>query len=372
MLKMKPITIDLLWVRPGKVGGTEVFTRNLLDGFYDNQKDIQIFLLLSKDNAYSFQKYRRDNRFHFLVAPVNSENIIQRVLWQFLFESIYLRKKGLKNCFVPVLYRPLINAGIRYINVIHDIQAFYYPQYHPVYEVWCSRLCWYLAKWLDVKTVVTSEWVKKDLIRTFHFKEKQIKVIPIPVKINQNDNEKIERIEEKYGIHRGEYYYTVAQIIPHKNLETLIEVFNGIKTKAVSLPSKLIISGPSGNALQTVIQKIREYHLEQEVLLTGYISDGERNTLYQYARAFLFPSVFEGFGIPPIEAMMLKTTVITTRCTSIPEVTQECANYVENPYDVQEWICAMKEAKENRKLDQERFSIAEITGNYLQLFDEVF
>ena len=84
--------------------------------------------------------------------------------------------------------------------------------------------------------------------------------------------------------------------------------------------------------------QIARQGLEQEVTLTGFVDSAERNALYQHCRAFLFPSVFEGFGMPPIEAMLFGTVVITTDRTCIPEVTQGKANYVKDPYDVQEWI----------------------------------
>ena len=89
-------------------------------------------------------------------------------------------------------------------------------------------------------------------------------------------------------------------------------------------------------------RRIRERGLEREVTLTGFVENEERNTLYEHCRAFLFPSVFEGFGMPPIEAMLFGAVVITTDRACIPEVTQGRANYVSDPYDEAAWIAAME------------------------------
>lgn len=83
---------------------------------------------------------------------------------------------------------------------------------------------------------------------------------------------------------------------------------------------------------------IREKGLQEEVLFTNYIPDDERDSLYRNCKAFLFPSIFEGFGMPLIEAMASGVLVITTGRTSIPEVTAGLAVYVKHPFDEQEWV----------------------------------
>jgi glycosyltransferase involved in cell wall biosynthesis len=84
-------------------------------------------------------------------------------------------------------------------------------------------------------------------------------------------------------------------------------------------------------------QLVKELGLESRVYITGYISDRELAWYYHHAYLFAFPSLFEGFGMPPVEAMGMGLPVLTTRCTAIPEVTMQRAVYVENPLDVDEW-----------------------------------
>ena len=139
---MEKIVIDLLWLRPGKVGGTEFYIRNLLDGFMKLENEFDFTLLVSLDNIDTFRHYERDIRYHLLIANVKSANIAKRIIWQNLFQNRLLRKNGFKKCFEPVYCKPWLNGGIQYTCVIHDLQALHYPQYHPLHEVAYSRLCW--------------------------------------------------------------------------------------------------------------------------------------------------------------------------------------------------------------------------------------
>lgn len=352
---MDNIAIDLLWLRPGKVGGTEFYIRNLLDGFVQLDRPFRFTLLVSKDNRETFEHYAKDERITLLEANVVSANIAGRILWQFFFQNRLLRKNGLRQCFIPVYCRPLFNGRITYINTIHDIQAAHFPEYHPFHEIAYSKLCWWLDAKLSKKIITTTNYVKSDVAKRYKIREDKIEVLNIPAMVNLNETALFENVSRKFHIADGEYYYTVAQMIPHKNLETLIRVMAQLKQRETNLPKRLLVSGISGNASDSVKNLIKENQLEDIVTLTGFISNEERNTLYRHCKAFLFPSIFEGFGMPPVEAMAFGAVVIATDRTSIPEVTQGKANYVDDPFDTEAWI-RMMEAPVNRN-DEFDFSV---------------
>ena len=367
------ITIDLLWLRPKKVGGTEFYIRNLLDGFLALDKEFEFILLVSKDNAETFKKYAKDSRFRLLETHVISANIGGRIIWQYLFQNRLLRKKGLRNCFVPVYCRPLFNGGITYINVIHDLQAYHYPEYHPLYELAYSRLSWWLDCRFSKKIVAISKWVKDDILQKYSIPEEKIKVIHNPILIHAEDMETSDLLQKKFGVKEKEYFFTVSQMIPHKNLMTLIRMMERIKQEQEKLPHKLLITGISGSAAEELKRKIKEKKLEENVILTGFIENSIRNMLYKNCYAFLFFFIFEGFGMPPIEAMLLGATVVTTRCTSIPEVTQNKANYVDNPFDEGEWIDKIKNAKNrDNEIDFGAYDEKKLAETYLNFLEETF
>lgn len=339
---MEKIAIDLLWLRPKQVGGTEFYIRNLLNGFRNLETPFHFVLLVSKDNKDTFVHYTEDKRFTILETDVVSANIAKRILWQFFCENRFLRKSGIRKCFIPVYCRPLLNGGITYVNTIHDLQAAHYPEYHPLYEVAYSRLCWWLDAHFSKHIVAISDWVKEDIRTRYHVKERHITTIYNPIAVEKTQVVPFSTLREKYGVEEKEYYYTVSQMIPHKNLGTLLEVMKRIKERNIELPKKLLISGVNGAGRKDVERQIKKYRLEKEVILTGFVENAVRNTLYGHCKAFLFPSVFEGFGMPPVEAMLFGSIVITTDRSSIPEVTQGKANYVSDPYDAEEWIRVMR------------------------------
>lgn len=365
---MEKTAIDLLWLRPGKVGGTESFIRNLLDGLSRLEDPFEFTLLVSEDNADTFLHYTKDNRFKILKAPIASASIAKRILWQNYAQNRFLRKHGFRRCFEPVYCKPWLNGGIKYICVIHDLQAWHYPEYHPFHEVAYSRLCWRMDAINAAGIVAISEWVKEDIRRRYH--RDDVKVIYNPILIKKEETTDFETLKKRYGIEPGKFYYTVSQMIPSKNLTTLTNVMEELVRGDYDLPDKLLISGVNGQAAGRLQEQIREKKLQEHVILTGFISNEERNTLYRECHTFLFPSVFEGFGMPPVEAMLFGTNVVTTRCASIPEVTQEKAVYVDDPYDVKEWIRKIASGKTDFTVDFERYAPEKIAREYLNLLKE--
>lgn len=365
-----PIAIDLLWLRPGKVGGTEFYIRNLLSGMCKTKEDFYFVLICSKDNADTFDGLIEDRRIERIVANTYSENIGKRIIWQNLHQNALLRKNGIKHCFAPVYCRPIFNGRIKYLNTIHDIQAYHYPEYHPFYEVWFSKINWIVDKYKSEHIVAISEFVKEDLINEYKFKKEKIDVIYNPIMINRDEIISVEQLEDKYGLKKKDYYYTVAQLIPHKNLDVLLKVMRQIVKKDLKLPKKLVVSGVRGNAAEQLYRTLKEEGLEKNILFTGFVDNATRNSLYANCRAFLFPSVFEGFGMPAVEAMYMGVPVLTTRCASIPEVTQNKANYVNDPYNVQEWIDRLIDISEHSEaIDFEKYNEERIAKEYLHVIN---
>lgn len=345
--------IDLLWVRVGKVGGTESFARNLIRGFMKTDTLFTCFLLVSKDEADSFSEYEQDNRFVRLKCNVRSADIGRRVLWENLFLGAFLRKNGISVLLEPVYSLPLIGLrGIRCYTVIHDIQARHFPQYFSkVKRMWLA-LNWRVNIRHSKYVIATTEFTRRDLRQHYASMADKILMVPIPIAAETLYDSSDGKGElERIGLRKDKYYYIVSSLLPHKNLITVIRAMARIP-KSERKP--LVISGVGGGQKKELLQEIREEDLQDTVTILPFVSRAVRNQLYENCAVFLFPSIFEGFGMPPVEAMILGCPVITTRCTSLEEVTRGLAEYVENPTDPDEWAAKIRLVQGRNRTESEK------------------
>jgi glycosyltransferase involved in cell wall biosynthesis len=334
--------VDLLWVRPNKVGGTEFYIRNILNGFMELKQDFEIVLILSLDNSSSFEEYFADKRFRKIICNIQSENVGKRIIWQNRNLNRLLVRENIRICYEPVYSKPLINSKkVKYITTIHDLQALHFPQYQSFLKVLWLKLCWKKSIRSSYKVIAISDFVKNDIIKNYKVTADKVQTIYNAIDIDLNDTVDFEPLRKKYGIEKNSFYYTVSSLATHKNLITIVNLIKVIKDRNLNMHAKLLVSGIGGKDKDKLVSFIQENNLQDNILLTGFVSISERNTLYKNCNAFLFPSIFEGFGMPPVEAMAFGSRVITTKVASIYEVTQGKALYVSNPFDIEDWINAL-------------------------------
>ena len=333
---MKTFAIDLVWARYGSIGGGVAVVINLLDGLIALDDEYLVYLVVTKDNKKLFAKYLKDRRFRSIVANVNSLNRIQTVFYQNFILAKALKRNGIRICLEPDNYIPVINRGkINFIAVIHDLQALHYPQNFSLKKRLWLKLNWFIAFKYSKKIIAISKFTKDDILS--HFKVcGQITVVYDPINISMNELADFEKVEKSFGIEKKEFYYTVSSMGANKNLITLLKMIKVLKEKGVN--KKLVISGVgSVMDLKSFNLLIENMGIKDCVVTTGFVDNAIRNTLYKNCEVFLFPSIFEGFGMPPLEAALFGAKVITTKKSGIPEVTQNALIYINNPIDPQEW-----------------------------------
>lgn len=364
--------IDLTWMRHKIVGGAESYIFNILLGLEKVEENFDVLLVTAKDNSYLYNYFENDNRFTIAVANVKSVNVIRRIIWQNINLPRFLKKKGYNVCFAPIPFISMFKNKIKYITVIHDLQMKHFPQFHSKITI-----RWYEKNWKNTikksKRIITiSDYCKNDICKYYNVNENYLTTI-----YNAIDFEKLEYNEEeifsKFGISKKKYFFTISKLNKHKNLSILLDVFAEFKRqKCEKVPLILVVSGVNGSMKDEMNNRIKELNLEDNIILTGYISNEEKTCLYHNAYAFLFPSIFEGFGMPLIEAMREGTMTITTSETCIPEVTQYKANYVKDPYSVVDWMNTIINA-DNKSLEV-KFDIYypnNVAKKYLKVINEV-
>ena len=158
----------------------------------------------------------------------------------------------------------------------------------------------------------------------------------------RNNNKKYElneiqekTIQKKYNLLNSKFIFFLSTIEPRKNLPTTIKAFERYKDKNM-YNLKFVISGGIGWRCKDVLELIKNSKYKKDIIQTGYITLEEKDYFFKYCDAFLYPSLYEGFGIPVLEAMQRGTLVITTNVSSLPEVGVEAAIYLQSPKDIDE------------------------------------
>lgn len=228
------------------------------------------------------------------------------------------------------------------VTTIHDLTFLKYPQAHTAYSIAVHRRHLERAKKYADKIIAVSESTKKDLV-DYGIAEGKITVIyeavsPIfkPVDSHQ--------VRAKYGLTK-DYFLSVGTLEPRKNLKRLIKAFTS--TSITLRECDLVIAGKFGWGKQLKPVK--------GVCLLGFVPDEDLAGLYSDARAFVYPSLYEGFGLPVLEALSCGCPVITSNISGLPEVGGDAAIYI-NPYKVAEITQAMKAI---RKLNLTQISLAQ-------------
>ncbi len=191
--------------------------------------------------------------------------------------------------------------------------------------------------------ITDSNFSKSEIIKYLHIQPKRITVIPAAVdhSVYHADytQEQIKKVLNKLNIDR-EYFLYLGTIEPRKNLIKLISAYAKLCRKVDNVP-RLVLAGGKGWLCEEIYKMAEDLSLADKVIFTGYIDQEDSPVLMCGAKAFVFPSLYEGFGMPPLEAMACGTPVIVSNTTSLPEVVGD-AGILVNPCSEIEIFMAMK------------------------------
>lgn len=229
----------------------------------------------------------------------------------------------------------------RTVYTLHDLIFLRYPEYHLPYNRW--YLTFSMPRYLRAADVIIapSEWTKQDALHYYGLPESKIKVIyeaAAPAFRPLSDPVRLAQIRQKYQL-PSQFILHVATIEPRKNLSRLLDVFQTLLADWPDL--KLVLVGKKGWLYESFFQKLQAMGLQERVIFPGYVDEADLPGFYQLAELFVFPSLYEGFGLGPLEAMACGAPVISSNSSSLPEVVGE-AGLLLDPTDTAAWGQALR------------------------------
>ena len=277
-------------------------------------------------------------------------------------------------------YNSLSSKSYKIITV-HDLSFLRYPEFFSFKNnIWHKLV--EIKKTLKTfdKIIAISENTKNDLIELLDISEEKIEVIysGISDRYKKIDTESVEvrKVKEKYMLPE-KFILSLGTIEPRKNIDTLIRAFDDFSEKSLD-NYYLVISGGMGWKYKKVLNEYNRAKNKDKIIFTGFVDEEDKNIIYNLSKLFVFPSYYEGFGFPPLEAMKAGTAVIASANSSMFEILDRAAYFID-PYDVNDLSKAMIELLSNYDLKKElekkgvensqKFSWQKTSNAYISLFN---
>ncbi|MEK7142593.1 MAG: glycosyltransferase family 1 protein [Patescibacteria group bacterium] len=281
-----------------------------------------------------------------LIAPMAEKDFSAPK--RFWWDQIAFPRRARKTK-VDILHQPCFSAPLLYqgkvVVTCHDLISVFFPENLPFF----ARF--FYARWMPFSyrkadlIIADSLHTKKDIISLLKIPASKIRVIHLAVAKDFKpirSRKTLKQIYKKY--HTSEKYLLhVGTIEPRKNLLFLVRAF--ALAVREGLAENLVITGKRGWYCEDLFRLVEELNLKSRVIFTGYVDEKDLPALYSGATAFVFPSLYEGFGLPPLEAMACGTPVVSSSTSSLPEVVGR-AGILLAPKDERLWaknLCKMSQ-----------------------------
>lgn len=278
--------------------------------------------------------------------------VIFRVIWEQICVPVYLWIQGIDIFHSPAYVCHLFKTS-KITITIHDMAYFLFPEKFVCFYRWYLRLLVPLCARMADVIITDSFCSKKDIVRLLNIKENNVEVVYLGKDDSFQpsiDSASLNNFRERYNLKRDFILY-VGTIEPRKNIPTLITAYNKFRQKPHNKDYALVIGGAKGWMYSEIFSLVKKLSLDNHVTFLGYVPDYELPVLYRSARVFAYPSLYEGFGLPVIEAMSSGIPTVTSNTSSLPEIAINAAIMVD-PLNSDELADAIYSAAYDEQLRQ--------------------
>lgn len=261
----------------------------------------------------------------------NVEKVVIKGNNKLMFNQIILPLNLLKikadKYFFPAFPAPFFFFNRNTFNTIHDLSCWDCPGSNKRYMIWYFRLMYWKASLFNKKIITVSEFSKNRICSILHVNPQNITVIynGISKQFYSENIDKLRKkqVADKYSL-PSNFILSLSTIEPRKNLRLLLDACAKLFEKGVA--QNIVLAGRKGWKMNDFLSGYQRDFLEH-VYFTGFVDDEDLPTIYKMAEFFVFPSQYEGFGIPPLESMACGTMVLSSDAASLPEILGNAAIY---------------------------------------------
>ncbi len=257
-----------------------------------------------------------------------------------LLRLLYYVPRGLRAQRIDVFHGfdhigvPLFAKVGRYVATIHDMVPLIQPQWVTRRHRWVVTAAYHRLRRQADLVIVPSESTKADVVRHLRLNPARIAVVPWGCEARfqpTQDREHFAAVQQRYRL-PARYLLFVGTLEPRKNLTTLLHAYAMLRAERRGDDLKLVVVGRLGWLYDDIFTTVKTLALAEEVIFTGFVDDDDLPDLYRGASVFVFPSLYEGFGLPILEAMASGLPVVASNTASMPEVAGDAAILVD-PHD---------------------------------------
>ncbi len=366
------IGIDARMYR-SSVAGIGRYSQNLIKNLLEIDTEDQFVLFMTDEDYREFEKSKAQNpNVKIQIINIPHYSIAEQTKLPKIIERENLDLMHFLNFNYPVRYKG------KFIVTIHDLTLLIYPQTAKDTNIFKQSAYKYTMKKAcqnALKIIAVSQNTKKDIVKKFKIQSSKIKVIyEAADDIDKFKNQKSKcKIKEKYTINKPVILY-VGQYREHKNIKGLLETYKILKE---TFACQLVLVGNVPENYKNIIDNDPNL---RDILRPGFVTNEELTSWYKIASVFCFPSFYEGFGLPGLEAMMMGTPVVASKTSSLPEIYKDAALYFDpsNSHDIADKIKIVlsnekmsKNLSEKGKLIVKSFSWRKTAEETLKVYKEV-
>ena len=285
------------------------------------QDDLNEYILIFRNEIYpTFKRFLNEKRIKSIVLNGNIKLLFMQLILPLNLYKIKADKYLFFAFTSPILFR---KKGI--YNTIHDVGPWDYPAALKLLQKFYLKTACKISVYASEKIITVSNFSKERINKVLHYPLNKTEVVYSAVYegVKRDYGYTFSDIKEKYNL-PDKYIMTLSTLEPRKNMQILLEAFSNIQDK---VDYDLVLVGRNGWKMDEVLAK---YGNKGRIHITGFVEDEHVSIIYKNAMCFVFPSLYEGFGLPPVEALSLGTPVIASDAASIPEVLMNQAVYFKN------------------------------------------